>query len=80
MLVSVISTVLDEAESLPRLLDSLAVQTRVPDEVIVCDGGSTDGTLQLLEAESRFPLRVVQQPGANISQGRNVAIEAAWVA
>jgi glycosyltransferase involved in cell wall biosynthesis len=77
MRVSVISTVLDEAESLPRLLNSLAAQTRVPDEVIICDGGSTDGTLQLLEAECRFPLHVVQRPEANISQGRNAAIEAA---
>ena len=77
MRVSVVSTVLNEAESLPRLLDSLAAQTRAPDEVIICDGGSTDGTLQLLEAESRVSLRVVRQPGANISQGRNAAIEAA---
>jgi glycosyltransferase involved in cell wall biosynthesis len=74
MRVSVISTVLNEAQSLPRLLDSLAVQIRVPDEVVICDGGSSDDTLRLLEAESRFPLRVVQQPGANISQGRNAAI------
>jgi glycosyltransferase involved in cell wall biosynthesis len=77
MRVSVVSTILNEAESLSQLLNSLAAQTRVPDEVIICDGGSTDGTLRLLKAESRFPLRVVQQPGANISQGRNVAIEAA---
>jgi glycosyltransferase involved in cell wall biosynthesis len=77
MRVSVVSTVLDEAESLPRLLDSLAAQTRAPDEVIVCDGGSTDGTPELLEAERRFPLRVVRRPGANISQGRNAAIGAA---
>ena len=77
MRVSVVSTVLNEAESLPRLLESLAAQTRAPDEVIICDGGSTDGTLQLLEAESRVPLRVVRQPGANISQGRNAAIEVA---
>jgi glycosyltransferase involved in cell wall biosynthesis len=75
MHVSVVSTVLNEAESLPRLLDSLAAQTRTPDEVIICDGGSIDGTLQLLEAESRVPLRVIQQPGANIAQGRNTAIE-----
>ena len=74
MRVSVVSTVLNEAESLPRLLDSLAAQTRAPDEVIICDGGSADGTLQLLEAENRVLLRVVQQSGANISQGRNVAI------
>jgi glycosyltransferase involved in cell wall biosynthesis len=77
MHVSLIFTVLDEAESLPSLLDSLAAQTRVPGEVVVCDGGSTDGTLQRLEAEDRFPLRVVRREGANISQGRNAAIEAA---
>ncbi len=74
MRVSVITTVLNEAASLPRLLDSLAAQTRPPDEVIVCDGGSTDGTLALLEAERRLPLRVIRRPGANISQGRNAAI------
>jgi glycosyltransferase involved in cell wall biosynthesis len=77
MRVSVVVTVLNEAESLSRLLDSLAAQTRLPDEVVVCDGGSTDGTLPLLEAESRLPLHVIQQPGAKISQGRNAAIEVA---
>ena len=77
MRVSVIATVLNEADSLPRLLDSLAAQTRQPDEVVICDGGSTDDTLAVLEAESRFPLRVLQRPGANISQGRNAAIRAA---
>ncbi len=77
MHVSVIVTVLNEAANLPRLLDSLAAQTRLPDETVVCDGGSTDGTLALLEAERRLPLRVIQQPEANISQGRNAAIMAA---
>jgi glycosyltransferase involved in cell wall biosynthesis len=77
MRVSVIVTVLNEAKSLSRLLDSLAAQTRQPDEVVICDGGSTDGTLSVLDAENRFPLRVLQRPGANISQGRNAAIRAA---
>jgi glycosyltransferase involved in cell wall biosynthesis len=77
MRVSVIITVLNEASSLPDLLDSLASQTRAPDEVVVCDGGSTDGTLRTLEKERRLPLRVVHLPGANISQGRNAAIAAA---
>jgi len=76
MRISVVVTVLNEANSLPRLLDSLVAQTRPPDEVVICDGGSTDSTLSLLKAESRLPLRVVQRPG-NISQGRNAAIEAA---
>ncbi len=33
---------------LPGLLDSLAAQTRAPDEVLVVDNGSTDGSLDLL--------------------------------
>jgi glycosyltransferase involved in cell wall biosynthesis len=74
---SVVITVLNEAGSLPRLLDTLADQTQLPDEVVICDGGSTDGTLALLEAETRLPLRVIRRPGANISQGRNAAIEVA---
>jgi glycosyltransferase involved in cell wall biosynthesis len=77
MRVSVVVTVLNEAASLSKLLDSLAGQTRPPDEIVVCDGGSTDDTLSLLEAEHRLPLRVIQRPGANISQGRNAAIERA---
>jgi glycosyltransferase involved in cell wall biosynthesis len=77
MHVSIVITVLNEADSLPGLLDSLVAQTRPPDEVVVCDGGSTDGTLALLAAEGRLPLRVIERPGANISQGRNAAIEVA---
>lgn len=76
--VAVILTVLNEAESIAGLLDSLAAQTRPPDEIIVTDGGSTDGTLDILaEYAKRLPLRVLSAPGANISQGRNAAIRAA---
>lgn len=75
--VSLILTVKNEARSIRALLDSIAAQTRMPDEVIVCDGGSSDATLDMLHAETRFDLRVVERPDANISQGRNAAIEAA---
>ncbi len=78
MIVSVILTVKNETESLPRLLDSLAAQTHAPDEIIVVDGGSTDTTLDGLRAwTTRLPLEILTQPGANISQGRNTAIRAA---
>jgi glycosyltransferase involved in cell wall biosynthesis len=81
--ISLIFTVLNEARSLPAVLDSIAAQTRQPDEVVVCDGGSRDATVQLLKAERRFPVRVISAPGANISRGRNIAIESAahgWIA
>jgi glycosyltransferase involved in cell wall biosynthesis len=76
--ISLILTVLNEAESLPRLLDSITAQMRAPDEIVVVDGGSTDATLDVLHANAqRLPLKIISQPGANISQGRNAAIRAA---
>jgi len=48
--VSVVIPAYNEAEMLPKLLGSLAVQTQVPYEVIVADGASTDGTRRVAEA------------------------------
>jgi glycosyltransferase involved in cell wall biosynthesis len=78
--VSVIVTVLNEREAIERLLQSLAAQTRPPDEVVIADGGSTDGTVDILEAwasSESVSLRLLEMPGANISEGRNAAIAAA---
>ena len=78
--VSVIATVKNEEQTVHRLLDSLAAQTHPPDEVIIVDGGSTDGTVEVLEkytAGGALPLRVLARPGTNISQGRNAAIAVA---
>jgi glycosyltransferase involved in cell wall biosynthesis len=78
MRVSLISTVLNEGDNLRGLLDSIAAQTRPPDDVIVVDGGSTDSTLAILNSYAgRLPLSVLNLPGSNISQGRNAAIQAA---
>jgi glycosyltransferase involved in cell wall biosynthesis len=77
MKVSLIVTVKNEANSLQTLLDSIAAQTRPPDEVVICDGGSIDSTLDILRSEKRFSIRIIERPSSNISQGRNAAIEAA---
>ncbi len=78
MKVSLIVTVKNEAQSLPNLLDSIAAQTRAPDEIVIVDGGSTDGTLVVLNSyATRLPLKILSLFGANISQGRNAAIRAA---
>ncbi len=79
MRVSVVATVHNEGASIRALLDSLCAQTRLPDQVVICDGGSTDDTVAQIRAYAgRLPdLRVLVEPGANISQGRNRAIQAA---
>lgn len=75
MKVSLVATVLNGADHLESFLGSLAAQTRAPDEVVIVDGGSTDGTASLLaDAEA---VTLIEEPGANISRGRNVAIAAA---
>jgi glycosyltransferase involved in cell wall biosynthesis len=78
MRATVICTVLNEGESVRRLLDSLVSQTRPPDEVVIVDGGSRDSTVAVIrEYDARLDLRVLVVRGANISRGRNAAIEAA---
>jgi glycosyltransferase involved in cell wall biosynthesis len=78
MSVSVIAPVLNERESIATLLDALLHQTVAPDEIIIADGGSTDGTREYLDAvaASERLVRVVEGPGG-ISENRNAAIAAA---
>jgi glycosyltransferase involved in cell wall biosynthesis len=76
--ISLIATVLNEGDSIHRLLNSIAEQTCQPDEVIFVDGGSRDQTVSIIERyQARVPLRVLVEPGCNISTGRNRAIAAA---
>lgn len=74
--VAVITTVLNEREGIRDLLDGFLKQTRPPDEIIVVDGGSIDGTIDMLEQlRSQHPsIRVFVEEGVNIARGRNIAI------
>ena len=78
--ISIVATVRNEASVVEAWLDGLVGQSRQPDEIVVVDGGSSDGTSEAIERRARqfsFPIVLVSAPGANISQGRNLAIERA---
>ena len=75
MKVSLVATVKDAAEHIEEFLESVRAQTLPPDEILVVDGGSTDGTLELLRAAPDVGL--LEAPGAGIARGRNLGIEVA---
>ena len=75
MKVSLVSTVKDADADIHGFLASLHAQTRAPDETIVVDGGSADGTIEALNQDPT--ITVISEPGASISRGRNLGIEAA---
>jgi glycosyltransferase involved in cell wall biosynthesis len=83
--VSLVIPVRDEERSLPELLDRINRQTHPPAEIIIVNGGSVDGTLDLARkmtaGDARFCVLDAGEgtPGRN----RNVGAEAAqhqWVA
>jgi hypothetical protein len=53
MRISVAMCTYNGAEFLPAQLASIAEQTRVPDEIVVCDDASTDDTRRVLESFAR---------------------------
>lgn len=77
-MISLIATVLNEADNIRYMLESIGAQTRQADEIIIVDGGSSDKTLAILESYTdKLPLKVFVEAGCNISQGRNRALKEA---
>ena len=77
MKVSLITTVLNEKDTIDEFMKSVIGQTKKPDEFIIVDGGSTDGTYEILKKYSKKYkwIKVFQEKGASIGRGRNIAIE-----
>ena len=73
---ALIATLFNEADNVSRWWAQIRQQTVPPDEIVIVDGGSTDGTwekLQHLTANSPVPVKLDQRR-CNIAEGRNRAI------
>jgi glycosyltransferase involved in cell wall biosynthesis len=73
--VSVVMPVLNGMPHLRESLASLAAQTHAPLEILVIDGGSTDGTLE--ECAAVGAVRVVDARGLSLSAAYNLGAEEA---
>lgn len=72
--VTLISTVYQEADGIHEFLESIAAQTRRPDQVVITDAGSQDGTVEIIRGFTGLPITLEVLPGANRSRGRNQAV------
>lgn len=79
MKVSLVITVLNEESTLDWLFEAVAQQTLPPTEIILVDGGSSDGTIKKIRQWQKNPvigkkIRFLQKKG-NRSTGRNFGIQ-----
>ena len=59
----------------------MSIQTRLPDEIVIVDAGSKDGTWELMKDEASrtdrpWKMKAIQEIRCNVARGRNLAIEA----
>jgi glycosyltransferase involved in cell wall biosynthesis len=77
--VSLVACVKNDVETVNGWIQSIYRQTILPDEIIVVDTGSSDGTFRLLQEEAcisrGIPFHVIYSPAANIAQARNIGIK-----
>jgi glycosyltransferase involved in cell wall biosynthesis len=75
--VSVITVVYNNAATLQRCIDSVVAQTGVVVEYIVIDGGSTDGTVDVIKANAAHIDYAVSEPDRGIYDAMNKGISLA---
>ena len=77
---TLVSTVFNEISRIADTIADINNQTRRPDEVVITDAGSKDGTYEFLikwSKNSPFSVKILQENGCNVARGRNLAIKAA---
>ena len=79
MKIAFIATVCNEEKTIKPFLESVLAQSRPPEEIIIVDAGSTDGTLKILKKyqQKSSMIRIIELKNANRSIARNQAVKLA---
>lgn len=83
MRVSVVFAAYNAKWCIGRALDSVLAGTRLPEEILVCDDGSTDGMADWIDANYGASVQVLRLPHRNAAEARRVGLERArgdWLA
>jgi glycosyltransferase involved in cell wall biosynthesis len=83
MRVSVVIAAYNATWCIERALEDALSQSRPPDQVIVCDDGSSDGTADLVEQRFGAAVTVLRLPHQNAAAARRIGIERSsgdWIA
>lgn len=70
--VSVVLLTKNSVETVKKTLDSIMSQTRKPDEIIVVDGNSKDGTIEIVK---QYPIKLVTESGLGFGHARNLGVK-----
>jgi len=71
-------TLYNERASVDRFFRELAEFTRLPDELVIVDGGSNDGTVDSIKShipDCPVPVSLIEERRCNVPRGRNIAIK-----
>lgn len=77
MKISVVTAVFNNRETIAAALDSVLAQTGADYELVVIDGGSTDGTLEVLNRYAERIAVLVSEPDKGIYDALNKGIQRA---
>lgn len=70
--VSVILLTKNSVSTVKKSLDSIFAQSRKPDEVVVVDGNSKDGTLDIVK---NYEVKLISEPGLGFGYARNEGVK-----
>ena len=74
--ISVVVPVRDEADSIRQLIEGLLGQTMPPNEIVITDGGSVDGTREIINEiiSDGAPVKLILDQDSLPGRSRNIAV------